>query len=294
MWLRFNTSTPRGFPLVGQRRYCGNDGVDAANRKHWILWPLFERGNWKVRFEMDDKGLNTPSLVDASLGSSARQGWLFLLAYRIGRNFSIAINGSIVIEKEASDTANLVNLSDRFSIGGWTDPCPHSAVQFPPMGTELGDVRVYVGNLPRCDVTTTRTTTNTRSSTSTLTTQSPSTTPSATTTTPSISTTTTSSATTILSPATDVSPPSDVGAIAGAVGGSVTLLAVVALAFFLCRRRSSAPSQTEMTPAAGSSAAPQARVIYDSVAPLAQAHEYGTVPAATKHEYDAADSKFEF
>jgi hypothetical protein len=71
-------------------------------------------------------------------------------------------------------------------------------------------------------------------------------------------------------------------------------LAVVALAFFLCRKRKSAPKQQEMMPAPGSSSAPQARVIYDSVA-LAS-HEYGAFPAekARSNLYDAADSKFEF
>jgi hypothetical protein len=288
MWVRFNANTQRGFPLVGQRRYCSNDGVAPENQKYWLVWLVFEGAGWRIRFEMDDQGFSDrnrgQSILDAWLGTPP-QGWMFLLAYRIGGKLSMAINGSIAIEREFSATANLVNLSDRFSIGGWTAHCPNSALQFPPMGTDLGDVRVYIGDLPRCVAASTTAATTT--TTSTFLTAIGATISSAiaatTTATAGLSSSTTTNMVANFPTSTDNTP-----LIAGVVVGSLLFLAVVGVVIFvvlkrLKRRRHGSQEQELRQPPASE---PQPQYGQISIIPAPGEYDQGRLsPATSSGEY---------
>jgi hypothetical protein len=135
-WVRM--STPRAAPLAGQRISCGDQ-----QPPYWNLWLI--RNN-TIRFETGPSDRGKAFIVD-SKPFPRPDAWNFVVAWRNGSTLGVGVNG-VQSTAPYPSAHNLTGAPD-FNIGYWRWPCGELE-ENEYLSGDLGDVRLFVGNLPRC------------------------------------------------------------------------------------------------------------------------------------------------
>jgi hypothetical protein len=133
-WVRM--STPRAAPLAGQRISCGD-------QLYWNLWLI---KNNTIRFETGPSEGGKAFIVD-SKPFPRPDTWNFVVAWRNGSTLGVGVNG-VQSTAPYPSVHNLTGAPD-FTIGYWRWPCGELD-ENEYLSGDLGDVRLFVGNLPRC------------------------------------------------------------------------------------------------------------------------------------------------